>query len=209
MAINLTKGQSINLDKATHDLSSITIGLGWKIKKKKQGMLKKMLGGEPEFDLDAVCFLLGPNGKINNLGNQLKGSDVIFFNNLSHYSGAIRHTGDNLVGGAGVEDDEQIIVKLDKLGDQFQSIKFLVTIYEGTKRKQDFGQVESAFMRAVDAKGKEIARFNLSDDPMYNGMRSMMFGEVTRDGGNWKFSAIGDAHPADMFLVHLKDYVDA
>ena len=132
MAINLEKGQTINLDKDTNDLSSITIGLGWKIKK-KPGFFAKLLGGGDEFDLDAIAFLLDANGKIQNLGRpeqQLMGSDIIFFNNLRHPSGTIIHTGDNLVGGAGVQDDEQIIVKLNAIPPQYHRLLFIVCIYD-------------------------------------------------------------------------------
>ncbi|MEL7338325.1 MAG: TerD family protein, partial [Planctomycetota bacterium] len=115
MAINLQKGQTINLDKETNDLSSITIGLGWKVKQ-KPGFFARLLGGGDEYDLDASALVLDVNGKIQSLGNQqLVGSDIIFFNNLQHHTGTIMHTGDNLVGGAGVQDDEQIIVRLTSI----------------------------------------------------------------------------------------------
>ena len=76
-----------------------------------------------EFDLDAVAFLLDANGKVVNLGPQqdLIKSDVIFFNSQKHPSGHIWLTGDNRTG-AGDGDDEQIIVKLNSLSEQFQRI---------------------------------------------------------------------------------------
>lgn len=131
MAISLTKGQTINLDKKTNDLTSLTIGLGWKVKKK--GFFSK-LTSNTDFDLDAVAFLLDKNGKVANIGDsKLQGGDIIFFNNLRHPSGHVYHTGDNLTGGAGVQDDEQIIVKLDSLGSQYHRILFLVCIYQGAE----------------------------------------------------------------------------
>ena len=208
MAINLKKGQSINLDKKEYDLSSITIGLGWKIKS-KPGFFSKLFGGGAEYDLDAIAFLLDEHDKIRNLGDQkLAGGDVVFFNNLRHPSGCVVHTGDNLVGGAGIEDDEQIVVKLDSLPPHYRRILFLASIYEGIKNKQTFGEVDGAFMRAVDNRGKEIARYKLADDAAFGGMRSVMFGEVCRQGDGWKFSAIGDAYPTDSFATLLKDYMD-
>lgn len=209
MAINLTKGQTINLDKNTSDLSTITIGLGWKVKKKKTGFFGALLGGKgDEYDLDAIAFLLDKSGKIGSLGNaQLVGGDVIFFNNLRHHSGHVVHTGDNLQGGAGVQDDEQIIVKLNSLSPEYDRIVFLVTIYQGIQKKQDFGEIEQAFMRAVDGKGNEIARYNLAEDPMYNGMRTLVFGEVYRKDGGWKFRALGDGHATDSFVNVLRNYL--
>lgn len=205
MAINLEKGQTINLDKETNDLSSITIGLGWKIKKK--GFLARLKGGD-EYDLDAMCFLLNDKDQIASIGReQFQGSDIIYFNNLRHSSGMIVHSGDNLVGGSGVQDDEQIVVKLTGIPQQYAKILFFVNIYEGIQKKQDFGQVEKAFMRATDARGNEIARFNLAEGEYMN-MRTVIFGEVYRHSGGWKFRAIGDGLPTDNLIDMIRTYID-
>jgi len=218
MAINLSKGQTINLDKNTNDLSQVTIGLGWKIRQKKKGFFGKLLAAaEPEFDLDALAFVLDDQEKVRNLGTQqniggrtvgLQGADVIFFNNLRHPTGAIWHTGDDLTGGSG-GDDERIIVKLDEIPAMYQKILFLVTIYQGRQKKQHFGQVENAFIRAVDNKGQEIARYNLSAEPGYDNKCSMVFGEVYRKDGGWKFRALGNAYDSDSFVDILRNYVYA
>lgn len=209
MAINLSKGQTINLSKDEHDLSSITIGLGWKIQQQKAGMLGGLFGAKQEdYDLDAIAFLLGENDKIANLGDErLVGGDVVFFNSRQHPSGAVSHSGDNRVGGDGASDDEQIVVKLNLLGGQYHKLLFLVSIYEGQKKNQHFGNVNSAYMRAVDAKGKEIARYSLSADSSYSGRCTMVFGEVYRKDGTWKFRALGEAHPSDRFVELLKRHV--
>lgn len=211
MAINLTKGQTIDLRKDANDLDQIVIGLGWKIKEKKKGFLGGMFGGkkdDDEFDLDAIAFVLDDAGKVRNLGDdKLVGSDVVFFNNLKHPSGLIFHSGDNRVGGRGVEDDEQIVVKLNALPSQFARILFLVAIYQGNQKNQHFGQVGSAYIRAVDGKGKEMARYELSSDAAYEGRCTMVFGEVYRRDAGWKFRAIGEAHPHDSFVPLLKQYV--
>ena len=207
MAINLSKGQTINLDKDTNDLSSITIGLGWKIKK-KEGFLARLFSSADEFDLDAIAIMLDKDDKISNLGDQrLQGGDIIFFNNLRHMSGNVIHTGDNLVGGAGIQDDEQIIVKLNSLSSEYQRIIFLVSIYQGIQKKQHFGQVTTAFMRAVDAKGNEIGRYNLAEDATYENMRTVVFGEVYRKGGDWKFRATGEPYPTDTFADIIRQYL--
>lgn len=219
MAINLKKGQTINLDKSQHDLSQITIGLGWKIRQKKKGFFGKLLGsGEADFDLDALAFMLDANEKVTNLGYQrdlgggrtvgLYQSDIIFYNNLRHPSGAVWHTGDERVGGSGAgSDDEQIIVRLNDIPPMFTKLLFLVTIYQGRQKNQNFGMVESAFIRAVDARGKEIARYDLSADPTYDGKCSMVFGEVYRKDGGWKFRALGNASESDNFVDTLRNYL--
>lgn len=210
MAINLSKGQTINLNKSEFNLSRVTIGLGWDVKKQGGGgMFGGMFGGKKgeDYDLDAIAFLLGADDKIINLGDQkLVGGDVIFFNNLRHSSGHIFSSGDNRTG-AGDGDDEQIIVNLDGLGQQYHKILFSVVIYQGHQKKQHFGEVANAYIRAVDAAGKEIARYSLSTDASFNGMCSMVFAEVYRKDGGWKVRAVGNPMPADNFVEILRGYV--
>lgn len=221
MAINLVKGQTIDLRKndkgETYDLSTVTIGLGWDVRKKSGGFFGKLLGSkEEEFDLDAIAFLLDKNGKVADLGKTVQTNDgrnlslyqgdVIFFNSQRHPSGNIWLTGDNRTG-AGDGDDEQIIVKLDSLDARYEKILFVVSIYQGRQRNQHFGGIENAFIRAVDNKGKEIVKFNLSGDASYNNMCSLVFAEVYRKDGTWKFRALGDPQPADSFVEILRNYV--
>ena len=221
MAINLQKGQTIDLRKndkgESFDLSSVTIGLGWDVRQKSIGILGKLLGGgkEEESDLDAIAFLLDKDGKVANLGRTASvngkniafvDGDIIYFNAQKHPSGKIWLTGDNRTG-AGDGDDEQIIVKLDSLDEKYDKILFVVSIYQGKQNNQHFGMIDNAFIRAVDNKGKEITKFSLSGDASYNGMCSMTFAEVYRKDGSWKFRAIGDSHQTDNFVEILKKYV--
>ena len=210
MAINLTKGQTIDLRKDANDLDQITIGLGWKVREKKKSFLGGIFGGkdEVEFDLDAVAFLLDENDKMQGLGaEKLAGGAIVFVSSRQHPTGTVIHSGDNRVGGTGANDDEQIIVKLNSMPLRYHRILFLVCIYQGIKQGQHFGQVESAYIRAVDGKGKEMARFSLSSESAYEGKCTMVFGEVYRRSDGWKFRAIGDAHPFDSFVHLLKDHL--
>ena len=224
MAINLQKGQTIDLRKNdkgdSYDLSQVTVGLGWDIRKKKGGFLSGLLGGGDkgdDFDLDAIAFLLDANGKVANMGRKAKmpngkeinlyEGDVIYFNSQKHPSGHIWLTGDNRTG-AGEGDDEQIIVKLDALAPKYQKILFMVCIYQGKSKNQHFSMVENAFIRAVDARGKEIAKFNLSGDETLKGMCSMIFAEAYRREGTWKFRALGEPQATDNFVEILKNYIN-
>ena len=224
MAINLEKGQTIDLQKndkgESYDLSQVTIGLGWDVKRKTPGFLEKPSDINPneEFDLDAFAFLLDDNDRITNLGKTVKNtsgkevalyeSDIVFFNSKRHPSGNVWLTGDNKTGAGDTNsDDEQIIVKLNHLDSKYHKIVFLVTIYQGQKNNQHFGMVENAYIRAVDAQGIEIARFNLSDDNSFNGKCCMIFAEAYRKLNEWRFRAIGEAKTTDNFVDILKTYI--
>ncbi|MDP2829809.1 MAG: TerD family protein [Sulfuricellaceae bacterium] len=212
MGVSLKKGEGISLRKEENDLSTLTIGLGWDVAKPK-GFLSGMFKKQEDYDLDAIAFLLGTNGKVANLGSVVNGKqsltngDVVFFNSMEHPSGTVWLTGDNRTG-AGDGDDEQIIVKLNELPDQYQSIIFVVQIYQGIENKQHFGNIENAFIRAVDGKGTELCRYNMSGGQSFSRFHSITFAEVKREGGAWKFNAIGTPHETDRFLDLLEKYVN-
>ena len=213
MAITLAKGQGLTLEKSQNNLSLVTIGLGWDIAEQKKGLLGGLFGGQPaEYDLDVVAFLCDADGKVRDVGRDasgkptLKNSDVIYFNNLKHRTGDIWLTGDNRTG-AGDGDDEQIVVRLNNLSSDFHKIAFIVQIYEGAKNNQHFGQVQNAFIRAVDASGKEMVRFDLSGKGQYDQQRSLLFAELVRENSEWKFNAVGSSSASDNFVEWLKKYL--
>lgn len=215
MAISLKKGQGVSLKKTENELSEVTIGLGWDVAEGGGGgFFGKLLGKkEEEYDLDAVALLLDQNGKVVDLGDagsnggpSLVNGDIIFFNSMRHKSGAIWLTGDNRTG-AGDGDDEQIIVKLEQLPQQYQKVLFVVQIYQGIQKKQNFAKVKNAFIRAVDKKNKEMCRFDLSGDPTYANCHSLVFAELERQDSEWKFTAIGKPYSSDSFVEILREYV--
>ena len=185
MTVNLQKGQKIDLTKTCPGLSELMVGLGWdEVPQPSTGFLGKILGTKTDIDCDASVFLL-TNGKLAN------DKDVVAFYNLKHKSGAVLHQGDNLTG-AGDGDDEQIKVLLDKIPANYDKLVFIVNIYQAVSRKQHFGMINNAFIRIVNAKsGQELCKYDLSEN--YDGMTAMIFGEVYRHSGEWKFSAIGQA----------------
>ncbi|ESK54478.1 TerD family protein [Acinetobacter tjernbergiae] len=211
MAVSLGKGQGISLKKTENNLSQVTIGLGWDIQAQKKSFLGLFGGGTADYDLDVIAFLVGENGKVNNLGRDAQGNvtlqngDVVFFNNQYHGSGHIWLTGDNRTG-AGDGDDEQIIVKLNDLSQQYHKVVFVVQIYKAVENKQHFGQVNNAFIRAVDATGKEMVRFDLSGTGQYEQQRSLLFAELVRETSGWSFNAVGQASSSDSFVEWLKHY---
>jgi len=203
MAINLKKGQGVNLSKSEFDLSKVTIGLGWDIA--KPGFMSGLLGKSSEYDLDVIAFLCHADGKVHNYGDKLKGGDVVFFNSMQHPSGCIVLTGDNRTG-AGDGDDEQMIANLNALPPQYAKVVFVVSIYKGTENKQHFGKVTNAFIRAVDARGKEMVRSDLSASPETQGMCSVVFAELNRIATGWEFKSLMQPHQTDAFVHILRDF---
>ena len=185
MGVNLQKGQKVNLKKSDGQaLSRIRIGLGWDpVEQKKGGLFGSIFGGSaPDIDCDA-SVLVCKGGRLSGKG------DVVYFGNLKHSSGAIVHTGDNLTG-EGEGDDEQILVDLTAVPQDYDKLVFVVNIYDCESRKQDFGMIANAFIRICDERtGEEFCRYNLSES--YAGMTAMIFGEIYRYNGEWKFNAIG------------------
>ncbi|MCT4621044.1 MAG: TerD family protein [Marinisporobacter sp.] len=188
MAINLQKGQRIDLTKSNPGLSKIMIGLGWDPVEQKNtgGFLSGLFGGgkAPEIDCDASVLMLDNNGKL------ARKQDLIYFGNLRSTCGSVVHSGDNLTGG-GAGDDEQIFVTLGMVPNNIQRMVFVVNIYDCIRRKQDFGLIKNAFIRVVNGGDmKEIIRYNLSDE--YAGKTTLIVGEIYRHNGDWKFGAIGE-----------------
>lgn len=181
MAINLQKGQRIDLRKSSgQNLHRVMVGLGWDPIKQKRSLF-----GPADIDCDASVFLC-QDGKI------AKPKDIVSFMNLKHKSKCVIHSGDNLTG-EGEGDDEQIMIDLANMPPEFDRAVVVVNIYQARQRKQDFGMIQNAFIRIVDMdNNEELLRYDLSGDA-YSGQTAMIFGEVYRHNGNWKFAAVGQA----------------
>lgn len=173
MAISLKKGSNVNLSREAPSMQKMLIGLGWSARS-TAGV---------DFDLDATAFLLTETGKVRS------DADLIFYNQSSSVDGSVKHSGDNRTG-EGDGDDEAILVDLSKVPSDITKIAICVTIHEGESRRQNFGQVSNAYVRCVnEGPNTEIARFDLSED--YSIETAMIFGEIYRHSGEWKFKAVG------------------
>lgn len=179
MSVSLQKGQKVSLTKDRAGLSRLLVGLGWDEVEQKGGFFAKK--SQP-IDCDASVIML-QGGKLQN------NADIVYYGNLQHRSGTVQHLGDNLTG-AGEGDDEQIVIDLSRVPGEYDRIVVVVNIYHAVKRKQHFGMIKNAFIRVVDGRdGSEMCRYSLTDD--YAGMTAMVFGEIYRHNGEWKFNAIG------------------
>ncbi|MEU3334954.1 TerD family protein [Streptomyces sp. NPDC002144] len=180
MGVSLGKGGNVSLSKEAPGLSAVLIGLGWDV--------RTTTGAD--YDLDASALLLNASGKV--------ASDLhfVFYNNLTSPDGSVEHTGDNLTG-EGEGDDESIKVNLAAVPAEIDRIVFPVSIHEADVRGQSFGQVRNAFIRVVNqANGQEIARYDLSEDA--SSETAMLFGELYRHGGEWKFRAVGQGYASGL-----------
>lgn len=174
MAIQLSKGQRVDLTKTNPGLTKVMIGLGWDTNK---------YSGGAEFDLDASAFLVDANNRCQ------QDTDFVFYNNLQHPSGSVTHTGDNRTG-EGDGDDEQILVDFSKIPANIDRIGITVTIHDAEVRSQNFGQVSNAFVRVVNEEGgEELIRFDLGED--FSIETAVVVCELYRHGSDWKFNAIG------------------
>ncbi|MFL6074608.1 MAG: TerD family protein [Mycobacteriales bacterium] len=187
MSVTLAKGGNVSLSKAAPNLTQVMVGLGWDA--------RTTVGAD--FDLDATALMCGADNKV------LSDSHFVFYNNLLSPDGSVEHTGDNLTGGSS-GDDEVINVDLGRMPGECDKIVFAVSIYDAEARRQNFGQVRNAFIRIVNAAdGFELARYDLTEE--YSAETAMVFGELYRYGGEWKFRAVGQGYATGLRGIAL-DY---
>lgn len=180
MGISLQKGGNVSLSRESTSLKKIQIGLGWDARS-TDGI---------DFDLDASAFMLTEANKV------LSDDDFIFYGQKVSKCGSIEHMGDNKTG-SGDGDDEIIIIDLTKVPENIKRITICVTIYDGEVRKQNFGQVSNAYMNVLNLDtNNDIARFDLSED--YSTETAMIFGDIYRHNGEWKFKAIGQGYSGGL-----------
>ncbi len=183
MVVSLAKGQRVSLEKVAPGLTEIFIGLGWDTKATDGGF---------DFDLDASLFLLGSNEKL------ISDNHFIFYNNLTSPDPdkSVEHTGDNLTGD-GDGDDEVVKVNLKKVPSDVQKIVVVVTIHEAEQRSQNFGQVDNAFVRIVNAQtNQEAARYDLTEDCSVE--TAMVMAELYRKDGEWRVNAVGAGYQGGL-----------
>ena len=210
MAVNLVKGQNTVLD-----MNVFHVGLGWDV---NEGV------SQFDFDLDVAVFLIGSNKKtlgddylvFYNSEKRVKPSDLktIVSSSLWSDNNKLRHESRpvdpelSVIGSIDDEDgqtsedgdDETMDINLDKVNPNVQEIVITVSIYEWEKRRQNFGQVERAYVRLYktghEAEGKEDYRYDLTED--FSGCASVEFCRLYRHNGAWKVQATGIAHKGGL-----------
>lgn len=174
MAVNLSKGEKISLEKAGGaGLSKVALGLSWGMREKKGFFRTKKI----EVDLDASCLLFSGQNAV----------DVVWFRQLQSNCGAVRHSGDDRSGGGNSADNEVISVNLNQLPGHVNTLIFTVNSF----LNDSFSGIPDATCRLLDGtNGRELARFNLSLEG--GDHTGMVMAKLYRDGGGWHMQAIGD-----------------
>lgn len=180
MGVSLSKGGNVSLSKEAPGLAAVNVGLGWDV---------NSFSGS-EFDLDASAICVGADGKVVSDGH------FVFFNNLRTPDGSVEHLGDNTTG-EGDGDDEIVKINLVGVPPEVEKVVFVVSIYDAETRSQNFGSVRNAFIRVVNQTGgTELARYDLTEDASVE--TAMVFGEVYRNGAEWKFKAVGQGYSTGL-----------
>ena len=174
-SLSLSKGTNLSLTKTSPGLTIATVGLGWD---------PRTTAGQ-QFDLDASAILVAATGKVRS------SDDFIYYNQMSTPDGSVVHQGDNRTG-VGEGDDEQIVIDLGAVAADVQRIIIAVSIYDADNRRQNFGQVRGAYCRVLDQDLQEIVRYDLTEDAASE--TAMLFAEVYRNNGEWKFKAVGQGY---------------
>ncbi len=187
MAVNLSKGGKVDLSKSDPGLNKVLVGLGWD---------PRVTDGA-DFDLDASVFMLNAEGQCHSEKH------FIFYNNEDSPCGSVHHTGDNRTG-EGDGDDEAVQIELSKVPAEIEKLVFAVTIHDAEKLKLNFGQVANSFIRIVNEEtNNELVMYELGED--YSTETAMIFGELYRHNGAWKFGAVGQGFEGGLSAM-IKQY---
>jgi tellurium resistance protein TerD len=217
MTTSTTDSTVIRFDAQQFDLSRVTVGLSWRIARPRQGFFKRLLGAATEgFDLDAAAILLDAADKLRDFGGVrdlgagrkvgLIDSDVIFYNNLQHPSGALWHTGDDLKAG-NAKDNEQLILNLLALPEVYTKVLFPLSIHQGQFRGQHLGLVRQLALDMRDATGMRIGQFSLTDTQAFAGQCTVVVAALHRLPGAWELRQVLQGYESDSFVEVLRSHV--
>jgi len=208
MGFNLTKGQRFDLSKVAPGLMKVRIGLGWTPNEEPDG---------PDFDLDVSAFGINDKFKIPDdsyfvfygqvrMGNSIEDTKEKGLYRPVTFDGAVMGAIDDPDGSrSDGDDDEDMIIALNKVDPKVQQIIICVTIckypYDNNKDKrtlkQNFGMVDDCYVRIVnDVNGEEMAKYQLKES--FKNEDAVEFGRLYRVGGSWEFEAMGRSHQGSL-----------
>jgi tellurium resistance protein TerZ len=215
MAINLAKGQKIDLRKSNGEqLTNFCVGVNWgAIETIKPGFLgigtKKVV---EDVDLDLSCIMTNSNGDLVDWIYSPDYNGFLSKNNfplgkLYSKDGALKHSGDDRQGDVGGDDglDNEIIsVDLNKVSDEITQIFFFINIYLNPGQNFDFQKIPFAKIRMYEGTPSRVnsihSYFDIVTDSSYSGKGAIILGKLYKRNSEWKFDAIGDATDDKIFL---------
>jgi tellurium resistance protein TerZ len=226
MAINLTKGQKIDLRKSTGEaLTNFCVGVNWgAIETMKPGFLgfgqKKVV---EDVDLDLSCILVDSSGELVDWIYSPEYNGFLSKNNfplgkLTTKEGALRHSGDDRQGDVGGDDgldNEIITVDLNRVDSKVDKIFFFLNIYLNQGQNFDFSHVPFAKIRMYEGTPTRVnnvySNYDIVTDNTYKGKGALVLGKLYKRNNEWKFDAIGDSSDDKIFIqtIHkiLKNYI--
>lgn len=220
MAINLSKGQKIDLRKSSGEaLTNFCVGVNWgAIETEKKGLFgfgtKKVV---EDVDLDLSCIMTDAKGEMVDWIYSPEYNGFLQKNNyplgkLTSKDNALRHTGDDRQGDVGGDDglDNEIIsVDLNRVDTSVEKIFFFLNIYLNPGQTFDFQSVPFAKIRMYEGTPTKVqnvhSSYDIVTDSSYRGKKAIIMGKLYRRNGEWKFDAIGDATDDGMFLQTISN----
>lgn len=179
MSVSLQSGTNMSLTKVNPLIDDLILGFGWNVLK----------SNGPEVDLVPSVIAVDSSGKA------LSDDHFVFFNQLSTPDGSVQY----VVG----DDVEQVDVKLSLVPTNVQKLVFVVYVDPDVRKPGNFGAVRGAYVRVADKDNSEIVRFDVPSIDM--SITAMIFGELYRHNGEWKFRAVGQGYTSGIVGV-AKDF---
>ncbi|GMK38654.1 stress protein [Paenibacillus sp. CCS19] len=168
MSISVVKGQKADITKGNPALSNLKVTIGW--------------ASSANIELDCSAFLLAPGGQVTG------DSDLIFYGNPSNAFISYTEVGAT---------ERQLMIGLDQINPQVEKIAFTLTIYEGEQRRQNFSQVNGAYILFANAAtGQALLRYDLGHS--FTVETAIVVGELYRYNGEWKFNSIGAGYSGGL-----------
>lgn len=180
MVAKLTAGGNVFLTKENPNLREVVAGFGWNIRG----------GSGPVTEVVPSAILCDANGKA------IAPDSLIFFNQIQSGDGSVNYVSDG--------DKEQIEVAIAEVPESVAKIVFVVYIDPDVRKPGNFSSVREAYVRISDPAGTELTRFDVPNDPNV-AITAMVFGELYRHSGGWKFRAIGQGYSTGLSGV-AKDF---
>jgi tellurium resistance protein TerZ len=217
MAINLSKGQKIDLRKESGEkLTNFCVGVNWgaieTVKKTLFGSKKVV----EDVDLDLSCIMTDGQG---NLVDYIYSPDYNGFlqkNNMAlgklvSADGALRHSGDDRKGDFGGDDgldNEVITIDLTRVADKVEKIFFFINIYLSQGQTHDFSKIPYAKIRMYEGSSTKVNKvhstYDIATDASYANKRALIMGKLYKRNDEWKFDAIGDPTEDNIFLQTIQ-----